>query len=339
MPRRTTHNATMPLGQHLDELRRRILFSMYGLVPILCVALYFGKPLLQIVIAPVEKALISSGQSPHLISTAPFETFNTYFKVSLIASVLIGAPWILYQLWLFIAPGLYDRERRFVYFLLPLSFVLTMAGVAFFYYVILPIILHFLITFQAGVGTSGPAAKPIPEGIVLPTLPVFNYDPTGAPEGSLYLNEELQQLRVVLKDGKVLSMPLTLGTGVRPDYRVSETVSMMLLLSLAFAVGFQMPVVVLVLGWARIVSIEFLTKNRKYALFFCSIVAALLTPADPFSMLLMMVPLYGLYELGILLLRWFPATRVAGGLPKRGEMAALPGPNVEGTDMEGAEGP
>ncbi len=108
----------------------------------------------------------------------------------------------------------------------------------------------------------------------------------------------------------------------------------MLLLSLAFAGGFQMPVAVLVLGWARIVSIDFLTKNRKYALFLCSIVAALLTPADPFSMLLMMIPLYGLYELGILLLRWFPATRIAGNLPKRGDVAMLPA-----SDMEGAEGP
>jgi Sec-independent protein secretion pathway component TatC len=150
----------------------------------------------------------------------------------------------------------------------------------------------------------------------------------------MYLNEQLQQIRVVLKDGKVLCMPLTLGTGVRPDYRVSETVSMMLLLSLAFAVGFQMPVFVLVLGWARIVSIEFLSKNRKYALFICSIVAALLTPADPFSMILMMIPLYALYELGILLLRWFPASKVAGNGPKRGEAPALPA-----SDMEGAEGP
>lgn len=324
----------MPLGQHLDELRKRILFSIYGLLPILCIALYFGKPLLQIVIAPVEHALIDAGQSPHLISTAPFETFNTYFKVSLIASALVGAPWILYQLWLFIAPGLYDRERRFVYFLLPLSFLLTAAGVAFFYYVILPIILHFLITFQANVGTTGPGNQPLPPGLVLPSLPVLNADPVGAPEGSMYLNEQLQQIRVVLKDGKVLCMPLTLGTGVRPDYRVSETVSMMLLLSLAFAVGFQMPVFVLVLGWARIVSIEFLSKNRKYALFICSIVAALLTPADPFSMILMMIPLYALYELGILLLRWFPASKVAGNGPKRGEAPALPA-----SDMEGAEGP
>lgn len=334
MPRTTNHNATMPLGQHLDELRRRVLFCIYGLVPILCVALYFGKPALQIVIAPVEKALISSGQSPHLISTAPFEAFNTYFKVSLIASVLIGAPWILYQLWLFIAPGLYERERRFVYFLLPLSFMLTIAGVGFFYYVILPIILHFLITFQASVGTSGPGSAPLDPGIVLPALPVLNADPAGAPEGSMYLNESLQQLRIVLKDGKVFSAPLTLGTGVRPEYRVSETVSMMLLLSLAFAGGFQMPVVVLLLGWARIVTIEFLAKNRKYALFACSILAALLTPADPFSMVLMMVPLYGLYELGILLLRWFPASKIAGNLPKRGEARALPAP-----DIDGAEGP
>lgn len=325
----------MPLGEHLNELRRRIIFALYGLVPILCVALYFGKPLLAVVIAPVKAALVQASQSPDLISTAPFETFNTYFKVSLIAAVLVGAPWLLYQLWLFVAPGLYDRERRFVYFLLPLSLVLTALGVAFFYYVILPIILHFLIGFQANVGLTKPVEGDLPPGVVLPQLPVLAFDPKGVPEGSMYLNSDLRQIRVRLND-QWLSSPLTFGAGVRADYRVSETVSMVLLLSLAFAGGFQMPVVVLVLGWARIVSIEALSKNRKYALFACSILAALLTPADPFSMLLMMIPLYGLYELGIMLLRWFPAKRVAAGIATRAAPAtAAPMP----PDAEGAEGP
>ena len=114
----------------------------------------------------------------------------------------------------------------------------------------------------------------------------------------------------------------------RPEFRVSESIKMILMFSLGFIAGFQTPVVVLLLGWAGMIDVAFLRKYRKHALLVIAIVAALLTPADPFSMVMMMVPLCLLYELGALLLKWFPASRVAGGGPKRGDPAidvALPG--------------
>ena len=110
------HSAMMPLGEHLEELRRRLMAALYGLFPIFMIALYFGKEMLGIILLPVEKALRESGQGGRPVVIAPFEAFNAYLKVSVIAAVLVGSPWVLYQLWKFVAPGLYSTERRFVYF-------------------------------------------------------------------------------------------------------------------------------------------------------------------------------------------------------------------------------
>jgi len=104
--------------------------------------------------------------------------------------------------------------------------------------------------------------------------------------------------------------------GVRPEYRVSEYVKLLMSLSLAFAAGFQAPVIVLLLGWAGLVTPVFLRKYRRHAFLICAIAAALLTPGDISSMFAMLAPLYLLFELGIVLLVIFPAKKVAAGFTK-----------------------
>jgi sec-independent protein translocase protein TatC len=313
-------HASMSLGQLLEVLRRRLVFAILGLVPIFLLSLAYGKWLLGFLIAPAQVLLREAGYPDTFLTTGPLELFNTYFYISLVASVALGAPWILFQLWMFVAPGLYERERRFVYLILPLSSALVIASVLFLFRVALPMTLSFLITFGSDVGQHAVKTGELPAGIVLPTMPILDADPPTPGEGTFWFNREFNEIRTCAKviDGHpdIRSVQTLKPVGVRPEYRISEYIKLLLSLSLAFAAGFQAPVVVLLLGWAGIVTPAFLRKYRKHSFLACTIAAALLTPGDLSSMFAMLVPLYLLFELGILLLVLFPASKVSGGLTR-----------------------
>jgi len=309
---------TMSFGDHLEELRSRIIRALLGVVPIFVIALIFGKAILGFLIKPVLRQLRSGGLPASMQSTSVLETFGSYLHVSIIVTVLVGSPWILWQLWKFIAPGLYRHEKRFVYFLLPLSAVLTIVGVAFLYTFILPAMLTFFIHWSSDVGVQPVDTAAPPSGIVFPMVPTLAADPASPEPGALWFNSDLKQLRFCGPDGAVLGCELSKGVGIAQHYRVNEYVSLFLTLALAFALAFQMPVIVLLLGWVGIVDRPFLAKYRKHAILACAIAGALLTPGDPLSMILMTIPLYLLYELGGYLLKVFPASRVAGEIEHDG---------------------
>jgi sec-independent protein translocase protein TatC len=311
----------MPLGDHLDELRRRLMVAMFGLIPLIVISLVVGRRVLGFIMQPAMDALVASGYPRTMISGGPLDGFGTYIKLSMILTVLVGSPWLLYQLWKFVAPGLYSHERRFVYFLLPLSAVLTVIGVSFLYIFIMPLLLRFFLDFGSDLGAAPIPTAPLPEGVALSHIPVLTADPVAPQVGDEWINtaEMLRRTCVAVHDGKpvIYSTQMLGKLGLVPMYRVTDYVKLLLSLSLAFAAAFQTPVVVLLLGWARILDRKFLKKYRKHALLACAIAAALLTPGDPASMLLMMVPLYLLYELGGILLKYFPASRVAGDKPEK----------------------
>ena len=300
----------MSLGDHLEELRRRLILALLGIVPLLIAALTFGKPLLALLIDPLRDELRQASQPSGLLATGPFETFAVYLQISMIATVIVGSPWILYHLWKFIEPGLYSNERSFVHILVPLSAILTISSALFLYFVVLPVILAFFINFGTGVGQNSTHIVERPPGIVIPTLPVFAGDPVDPQVGERWINTDLMQVRTVVpkRDGSftVVGSELITDAGVTQQYRVSEYAKTVLNLALAFGVGFQTPVVVLLLGWAGIVERKTLAKYRKYAVAVCTVAGAVLTPADPLSMMLLAIPLYILFELGMLLLIVFP---------------------------------
>jgi len=300
----------MSLGDHLEDLRRRIVLALLGIVPIFIAAMVFGQAILALLIGPLREQLRAASQPAALLATGPFETFATYMQIAIVVTVLAGSPWILYQLWKFVAPGLYAHERRFVHILVPLSSTLTVTSALFLYYVILPVVLAFFIGFGSQVGRSGTPTVAVPEGIVLPQYPVLPGDPPDPQPGQVWINTDLMQLRtaVTTRAGEVAAVgaELVAGAGIIQQYRVSEYVRTVLTMGLAFGAGFQTPVVVLVLGWARIVTRAFLAKYRRYAVAVCAILGAVLTPADPVSMVLLAGPLYVLFELGLLLLVVFP---------------------------------
>jgi sec-independent protein translocase protein TatC len=317
----------MPLGEHLEDLRKRLVFALLGLLPIVVLAFVYGDNLLEFVLAPATRVLHEQGQG-EIQSTGALETFSAYMRISIIAAIVVGSPWLLYQLWRFVAPGLHKHEKRFVYFLLPLSALLTTTGVVFLFMVVLPLILKFLVEFGTGVANARIVTAPLPDGLVLPQLPVLAADPASPPAGSYWLNESLQKLRLALPmpDGsvQVRSIDLYKDAGIRQQWRVSDVMSMMLTLILAFAGAFQAPIVVLLLGWAGIIDQKFLRTYRRHAMLICAVIAAAVMPGDPASMISMMVPLYVLYELGGVLLRLFPVKRVAGKKPEDADQPRTP---------------
>jgi len=300
----------MTLGDHLEDLRRRVILALIGVVPILIIALLFGKSLLALLIGPLREQLRQANQPSGLLATGPFETFAVYLQISMIATVIVGSPWLLYHLWKFVEPGLYTNERSFVHILVPLSSILTLTSAAFLYYVVLPVILAFFINFGTQLGHDTTPIVPLEPGIVLPQAPVLQGDPPNPKPGQFWVNTNTMQMRtaVPLRDGTlaVIGSELVAGAGITQQYRVSEYIKTVLSLALAFGVGFQTPVVVLLLGWAGIVERETLAKYRRYAIAISVVAGAILTPADPLSMMLLAIPLYVLFELGMLLLIVFP---------------------------------
>lgn len=314
-------DAVMPFGDHLEELRKRLIYSLIGLVPLFVVAVAVSPNLLGFVIDPVEQALMNADLNAQLIQTSPTETFMTALKLSVVVTILVGSPWVLFQAWMFVAPGLYENERRFVYVLLPLSAALTTSAIVFLYKVLLPVVLAFFIKFGTTVPSHSSPIVPVPEGIVFPTLPVFEGNPETAPPGAMWLNLDRNQLGVAKPDDsergyEIFSVPLTVASGILQQYRVADYTKLFLSLAMAFSLGFQTPVIVLLLGWTGIINPRDLLRFRRHVGLACLIAGAFLTPADPLSMLLLAVPLYVLFEFGVILHTILPAERVSRGFGK-----------------------
>ena len=326
MPKQSEkHQGVMSFGDHLDELRSRLIWSIIGIIPIFFLAMALGKPILTMLMVPIRAKLRAENQPSALLATGPFESFGTWFRVVIVFTILVGAPWLIFQLWKFISPGLYKSEKRFAYLLMPMSFTLTVIGEIFLYFVILPVVLAFLIGFGTSVAQMEIPTAPLPEGITPSSIVILEADPLSPKPGDIWINEPMRQLRICIA-GAGNGPPLVLGTefsetaGVVQQYRISEYVKMLLNFALAFGIAFQMPLVVLLLGWVGIVTRELLGKYRRYVAAGCAVLGAMLTPADPVSMFLLAGPLYLLFELGLILLRFLPADRVAGTDRERDEL-------------------
>jgi sec-independent protein translocase protein TatC len=229
-----------PLMAHLTELRRRLLWSFAALAIAFAVCLYFARPIFAVLVQP----LLAAGQN-RLIFTDVFEAFFVEVKVALFAALMICFPVFATQIWRFVAPGLYAKEKRALLPFLLLTPVFFGGGAAFAYYAAMPWALHFLLGFEGQVG-----------GIEQEALPgVGNY----------------------------LSFSTRFLFG--------------------FGVAFLTPIVLMLLERAGIVTREQLVKSRRYAIVGAAVVSAVLTPPDVVSQLMLLVPLYTLYEFAILAIR------------------------------------
>ncbi len=141
-----------PFLSHLEELRRRLIACVAVVGVGFAVAYFFKERLFHVLVAPIAPALSEDG---HLIFTAPAEMFLTQLKVALIGGVLLATPFIFYELWMFVAPGLYQKEKRTVVPLVIYSTILFAVGAFFAYSVVLPIAFKFLLGFESQGNSAG----------------------------------------------------------------------------------------------------------------------------------------------------------------------------------------
>lgn len=315
----------MSFGDHLEELRRRVILSLVVPFPVALLLFMIAPHIREILMRPALAAMEANGLPARMQALGPAEVLTTDLKLSIIGALVFTAPWIIWQGWKFIEPGLYRQEKRFVRFLVPGSAILMLSGLAFLYFVMLPLMLQVLISF----GIPGPEnAFGIPDVETriassdadgIPVFPVLTEAPVDPAPGQSWIDPASRSLFVVVPtavDGdayELLSVPLGRAGTISQEFRLGEYIGFVLTLAIAIAVAFQMPLVILLLGWVGIADRGFLQRNRRYALLVCAVLGAILTPADIVSMVLLFIPLYLLYEFGILLLAVAPADRVAEG--------------------------
>jgi Sec-independent protein secretion pathway component TatC len=247
---------------------------------------------------------------------SPPEFIIAEMKIAIGASILTAGPWILYQLWQFISPGLHHHERRFVYFLIPLSTLLGVLGLALMYFFMLPVILDFMVTIAGNIELQ-PNAIAVGESMSNVVFPILNTPPEFAAFGDAWIKIPEGVLTVAnpsTEEGvlQTLTMPMSHGSLISQQFQLSSYLGFVIMLMFGIAIAFQLPMVMLLLGWLGVVTPEWLRQHRRYALLVLALVSAVITPQDIVSMLMMLIPLYMLYELGIQLIVWVPMSRLSG---------------------------
>lgn len=313
----------MSLGEHLEELRACVARSLVALLVACLACIWPAKYLLELIARPVVLTLRRHGQPDSFLATGPVESLLVYIKVVLIFALIIAGPYVIYQLWGFVAAGLYKRERQWVRRLVPVSVGLFLAGVAFMYVFALLLSLNFLVGFSGWLPLPNPQPNalervllrvPTLEGLTsqpdiahTPVVPLLVQDPPDPPEGALWVNMPDAKLKVRWP-GETYSVQLLRDDQralVTTHFRIGEYLSFVLILTIAFGLAFQMPLVVVFLARAGIVPVETFRKYRKIVILVILFIAGLLAPPDLLSHLMLSGPMLLLFELGL----WLAARR------------------------------
>ena len=230
----------IPFTGHMEELRKRLIVCFIAVGVGFLASYGFKEQLFEILVRPL---VLVMDEGDKLIFTGLPEAFFTYLKVSFLTGLMLAAPIILYEFWMFVAPGLYDKERRLLVPILFLSSFFFIGGALFGYFFVFPY------GFQFFLGFASEHIRPLP------------------------------------------SMREYLGFSSK--------------LLLAFGLAFELPLVITFLAKLGIVSVPFLKKNRKYAVLIFFVFAAIITPPDVVTQIMMAVPMMILYEISILGARMF----------------------------------
>lgn len=235
--------AEQPFISHLIELRDRLLHTILCVLVVFLALAAFANEIYSVVAGPLMKHL---PENSTMIAIDPASPFFTPFKLALVVAVFISVPFILYQFWAFVAPGLYKRERRMVLPLLIASTLLFYLGVTFAYFVVFPLIFGFLT-----------AAAPA-------------------------------------------------GVAVMTD--ITRYLDFVLTIFFAFGICFEVPIFTIVMVWTGLATRASLAEKRPYVVVGAFIIGAFLTPPDAISQTLLAVPMWMLFELGLLFSRFFVPT-------------------------------
>lgn len=225
---------------HLEELRKRIIICISAVAVGFLASYFFSEQIFTILVKPLKEELPPDSL---LIFTGLPEAFLVYLKLAFFTALFLSSPVILWQVWCFIAPGLYDREKKYVYPFVIFSTLFFVAGVSFGYFIVFPLAFKFFM------GYSTELIKPLPS--------------------------------------------------------VKEYLSFSCKMLLAFGIVFELPLFVLFLAKIGVVNERMLRSQRKFAILGIFIAAAVLTPPDVVSQILMAFPLIILYEISILVTKFF----------------------------------
>ncbi|NIJ20609.1 sec-independent protein translocase protein TatC [Sphingomonas naasensis] len=236
-----------PLLEHLIELRRRLLWSLAALVVAFAGCLYFARTIFALLVAPLKAA----GQET-IINTQVFGGFLVEIKIAFFAALMLAFPVIANQLWQFVAPGLYRKEKRALLPFLLATPVLFIAGACMAYFVAIPVALKFLLSFQGQLGDTGVNQQALPD--------------------------------------------------------VNDYLKFVMQFIFGFGISFLLPVLLMLLEHAGIVTFEQLKGAWRYAVVGAFALSAVLTPPDVGSQLLLAVPLVALYFLALIAI-WFTRRR------------------------------
>ena len=223
-----------PLIEHLIELRTRILHALLFVMIIFLPLFYFANDIYTYISEPL-RAFLPEGTT--MIATEVASPFLTPFKLTLVLSIFLAMPYLLHQLWGFIAPGLYSSEKRIAAPLLISSVFLFYAGIAFAFYIVFPL--------------------------------VFGFFTSVAPDGVTVMTDINRYLDFVLK------------------------------LFFAFGLAFEIPIATVLLIWSGFTSVEALKRNRPYVIVAAFVMGMLLTPPDVVSQILLALPVWLLFEVGL----------------------------------------
>jgi sec-independent protein translocase protein TatC len=307
---------TMSIGDHLEELRSRVVWCIIPPLPLAVLYFFMADSIVRWFLIPLYAVLEHHGLPTQVQVLSPPEFIIAEMKIAIGASILTAGPWILYQLWQFISPGLHHHERRFVYFLIPLSTLLGVLGLALMYFFMLPVILDFMVTIAGNIELQ-PNAIAVGESMSNVVFPILNTPPEVAAFGDAWIKIPEGVLTVAVpstEEGvlQTLTMPMSHGSLITQQFQLSSYLGFVIMLMFGIAIAFQLPMVMLLLGWLGVVTPEWLRQHRRYALLVLALVSAVITPQDIVSMLMMLIPLYMLYELGIQLIVWVPMSRLSG---------------------------
>lgn len=224
---------------HLVELRVRLVNCLWAVLVGFVVSYNFTDKIMDVIRQPIAGYLQGGG----LIFTAPMDKFMAHLKLAVFGGLVLVFPFVVYQLWKFIAPGLYEKEKKYAAGFVLSGTLMFFVGVLFTYFVVFPMAFKFLMSFG--------------------------------------------------------------GETDKPMISITEYLSFFIITSLAFGAAFELPVVIVILGMMGVVSQQFLREKRRYAIMLMAILCAVITPPDLLSMVLMLAPMWLLYEIAVILVGFF----------------------------------